>query len=775
MIDPALGISPGTSVTNSLRLLVLRKSTPLFAAMLFVGLALGGLLVGYEPVGGDPDLMYRPIKSELVRALRRGTLPFWSDRFGLGAPLMAESHVAALYPPNWLFYGQLDVPTAYRWLMWLHFVALAGTTYLLARDLHISPWGAAISSVSFTFCGFMAVHVIHEPFYCILPYLPLALWTARRYVATGRRVWQAGLALTLGLQLTLGHFQIQAWTIGLTLILGAGTALIHRGVRSRALGVIGAVFWGLAIAAAQLTLTAELIQYAGHGLPVEKLYEYALAPAQWAQPALPRLFMRESWKTPNEENYWTVRNTSVGEACWYVGTVPLILGIVGLVGIDRARGFSLWKVLIALGIMLAFLPLLEPKWYSYVLQLPVFGHFRAPARYSLLASLGLALLAGAAVDRSMAERRFRTGVGLAAAYGIAALVWGIVWSRFPDVHSSLEEGSVPLSLGMAVVAWGLGLSVLYAWRRGRVGPAALFLLAAGELGLLFFQAPAPWGWSVRSPQSESPILRRLGGEEDVGLIAGVEANNLPVYLGLPPGFPYLGIAAPPPSFILQPMAKVKPADNPEFARWARRFGISHGIYRQWTRPAPGTQVLLVATDPVLDRLCLTSYARAKEVTDRRWRLERYSGAFPAVRLLLRARVVEDWPTLFESLTKEDHADEATYLRGGDPPEGSSPRATRVKLVSWNGSEAVVDHNGTCDMVVRRGYYPGWQFQVNDGPEQPVLQADGGLRAVRLYGAGPSRIRFRYRSAWWLLSAPVSLAAALAALFVLGRSLRQIAT
>ena len=41
-------------------------------ACLAVGAILGGLLVGFEPVGGDPDRIYRPIKAELARALRAG-------------------------------------------------------------------------------------------------------------------------------------------------------------------------------------------------------------------------------------------------------------------------------------------------------------------------------------------------------------------------------------------------------------------------------------------------------------------------------------------------------------------------------------------------------------------------------------------------------------------------------------------------------------------------------------------------------------------------------
>src|SRR3954454_11009432 len=102
-----------------------RETTPGVAACLIVGLMLGGLLVGYEPVGGDPDRIFRPIKAELAAALGEGRVPFWSERLGLGVPLVAESHVAAFYPPNWGLYRVLSVSAAYRVSMWLHCVAIA--------------------------------------------------------------------------------------------------------------------------------------------------------------------------------------------------------------------------------------------------------------------------------------------------------------------------------------------------------------------------------------------------------------------------------------------------------------------------------------------------------------------------------------------------------------------------------------------------------------------------------------------------------------------------
>ena len=57
-----------------------------------------------------------------------------------------------------------------------------------------------------------------------------------------------------------------------------------------------------------------------------------------------------------------------------------------------------------------------PRWwaagYAAFLHLPALGYFRAPARYTLLTSLGLALLAGQGLDRATSPRRFRAAIVL---------------------------------------------------------------------------------------------------------------------------------------------------------------------------------------------------------------------------------------------------------------------------------------------------------------------------------------------------------------------------
>ena len=201
----------------------------MLAAVCVVGIVLSPVLFGYAPLGGDPELMYQPIKVELSRALSAGRLPFWSDRFGLGVPLVAESHVAAFYPPNWVFYRVWDVPTAYRLTMWLHMLGLVAATFVYARGLGIGRVGAALSAVVFALCGFQAIHAVHEPFTHLMLYLPLCLLLADRYATTGRLAWLAGLALAWGAQITLGHFQIQMWTAGLVMAAGGWRALVGAG------------------------------------------------------------------------------------------------------------------------------------------------------------------------------------------------------------------------------------------------------------------------------------------------------------------------------------------------------------------------------------------------------------------------------------------------------------------------------------------------------------------------------------------------------------------
>ena len=737
-----------------------RVQAPLLALVAVVGLSLGGVCVGYVPVGADPDVMYKPIKTELARALARGELPFWTDRLGLGVPLAAESHVAAFYPLNLVAYRLLDVERGYHGIMWLCFLALAATTYAYARELGLSPWGAAVAGLSFTLGSFSAAHAVHEPFFNALPYLPLALIAASRYARGGDAGWLAALALVLGVQVTLGHFQIQALTCLLALTTGTWIVLAEQRPRSRILTLLGGVIWGMGVAAVQLVATSELVGVSGFHRPVQTLAMFSLLPEQWAQPALPRLFM--DFPSGTVDSYWVDRDTSTGEACFYVGTVPLLLAFGGW----RSRTLRPWLWLVPLSLVLACLPLLAPGVFGRLAQLPGFGTFRASARFTLVTTLALSLLAGAGLDRLRAGRAFGADMALAALFGIAAFAFCVAWARRPEVFARLGAERVRTHLAEAALAWTIALAALGLWRGGRAGPWLPFSIAAVELVLLFYHGPVTWGWTGQGA-SQSPILRRLAEEKGVRLVAG-RLDNLPVLVGLTPAYPYIAITPPRPNHIFEWARRSRKLAVPEVGRWFRRIGVTHAVWNG-AQPVVAGTVVAEREDPVLTRLVRKDPGPEPSPL---WRIVRYSGIAPYAVAARREGAASSFDEALAVLSSSDDTDTAYYLPGDRPPSSRWPRARTARVVGTTPDEVVVEHDGACDLVVARTYYPGWLARVNGAGERPVHRANAGLQAVRLDGAGTDRVSFRYRPRYFAASLAISAACALSAACTIGASLAR---
>jgi hypothetical protein len=734
-----------------------RGNFPLLLALGLVGTFLGGLLVGYEPTGGDPDRLYRPLKVELSRALRDGTLPFWCQRLGLGVPLVAESHVAAFYPVNLLFYRLLDVSTAYRLSMWLHYVALVATTYLLGRSIGIAPWGSALASVAFTLCGFQTIHSSHEPFYALMPFLPLALAIAERFLATGRTYWFVCLSLVLGVQWTLGHFQIQTWTTGLVVVFGAWHAVFDRKKWRRSLGALLAAGLGMSLAAIQLGLSwqfAALVNQTGRS--VSELSFYSFPPAHWFELALPRP-VREL-RSGAEDPYWFGQATTGFEAACYIGTIPLICAIAGYCRRPASRTAVLWRLIAPLAFALATMPRWWPEGYAHLLQLPGLGYFRVPARYTLLTSLALSLIAGEGLDRAISTFKFRLGLIASAIFLSVAAIAAWRWSLRPDVHLAATIAGAAAGIGWGILAWAVGLVIVLAWRTKYLGSWAPLVAASIELAILFYAGTTQWGWAIRLPE-ESPVLRQLSREHRLGLIGG-ELGDLPLWVPSGTADPYLGFSHPEINGVMVALQKrllaAESADGSAQAertlvrRWLRRGRVTHLVGHQRVIRSLGEELARLR-DRALDQIV---YRRPDEPVARAWSIVRLDEPFPGAYVASRAQTIADRRKLLERLSLFDDLDCAWFLAEDSVP-GRAP-ARSARLVSWDGTAAVVEHDGPCDLIVSRTFDPGWQARVNDGPEQLVFRVNGGLQAVRLEGTGEDRVTLRYRPPRIALWATVSL-------------------
>ncbi len=733
-----------------------------FAILITAGL-LGGLLTGFEPNGFDPDRMYRPLKAELARSLRAGQLPFWSDRFGVGVPLVAESHLAAFYPPNLLAYRFLQVATAYRLLMWLHGVALSAATYAYGRRLGLSSWGSALASLVFTFCGFQAIHAAHEPFYNLMPYLPVALLLAEIYLGSGRLLWAAALAIVIGAQWTLGHFQIQMWTNGLVVFTGLRRVIAERRPWSRLLVLVVALAWGGAIAAVQLGLSWDLARSVGQtARSFQDLAYYSYPPSHWFEPALPWFF--RGLPFGGDDPYFHSLGTSGLEATFYVGTIPLILAFVGLVGSQRPGGTGPWKFLIPLSFGLATLPRWWPAGYAILLQIPGLGYFRAPARYTLLTSLGLALLAGQGFDQTVSSRRFRTGFALAIAFGLAAIGWGLLLAAKRPVLWSNPIAGLPFGVATALPTWAVSLAVLAIWRSGKVGGWLPILVTVAELGSLYFLGPISWGRPIRLP-GESPVLSEIAASPSVRRVGGV-LDNLPVSAGLATGSPYLGMSLAPMNRFLREIQDRRAPHGPAAALWLRRLGVSQTVWDEPVWFGTGVEQEPGRPDQALDRLVDRLPGKPAK---RSWRIVQHDPPFPEARVALRAFIAADRHALLDYLSTHEAKNEVWFEAADVGSRDLTHRANSARVIGWDGRTGLVEHDGPCDLVLTRAYDPNWLARLGDGPERSVDRADGGLQSIQIDGSGETRVTVRYAPPRFRVYAVVSILASLAALVVLGSS------
>jgi hypothetical protein len=655
-----------------------------------------------------------------------------------------------------VLYRLLDVSTAYRLSMWLHYVALVATTYLLGRSIGIAPWGSALSAVGFTLCGFQTIHSSHEPFYHLMPYLPLALALAERLLATGRTFWFSLLALVLGVQWTLGHFQIQMWTSGLVVLVGVWHAAFDRSKWRRASGTIVAAGLGIALAAIQLGLSwqfAALVNQTGR--TVDELSFYSFPPAHWFELALPRP-IREL-RLGAEDPYWFGQGTTGFEAALYIGTIPLIFALVGYCRRPAGASALLWRLIAPLAFALATMPRWWPEGYARLLDMPGLGYFRVPARYTLLTSLGLALIAGEGCDRAISALRFRLGLVASISFAGCAAVAAWNWSMRPDVHLASTISGAAGGTVWGALAWVLAILCVLAWRTNRLGSWAPLAAASIELGILFHLGTTQWGWSIRFPE-QSPVLKSLAREPNLGLIGG-ELANLPLWIKAGTADPYIGFTHPDITRVLVALQKrllrADPGGAPGEAQtnvlrvWLRRCRVTHLVGHGATPPALGSELRRLR-DSVLDRVV---YRRPDEAAVRMWWIVRLEDPFPEAYVAARASIVLDLRSLMDRLSIHDDLDRAWFL--ADDQIAERPVARAARLVSWDGRAAVVEHDGPCDLTISRTFDPGWLARIDGGPEQPVLRVNGGLQAVRLQSSGRNHVTLRYRPPRLVLWATIS--------------------
>jgi hypothetical protein len=279
--------------------------------------------------------------------------------------------------------------------------------YLLARRLTGSRSGGLVAGLVFGFAPYRIEHAMHLELQWS-QWMPLALWALHRTWSSGR--FTDG-ALT-GLCVLLQFLSCIYYGVFLALFLVLVTPVLWwrhgpaRPTRVVLALVVGALLVAPALVAYAMPYRQSQAQLGGRS-PEEI--------ARWS--ATPSSYLSTPWEN-RLYGSWTWR-LGASEARLFPGTVAIVLALVALWRPGRMVVVYAWGLVCA--VVMSF-GTNTPVYGLALAAIPPLGGLRAPARFAMLATLALAVLAGFGCARLLRNRPqwAQAAVGLVAAIAMTA-------------------------------------------------------------------------------------------------------------------------------------------------------------------------------------------------------------------------------------------------------------------------------------------------------------------------------------------------------------------
>jgi len=563
---PAAGGGLVSHGRGSERLLYL---IPLLLPLLFFAPYLGGHIV---PFGGDIVLLNYPLLTLAAHALRAGYPVLWNPFSGGGYPL-APFSALPFYPPTWLL-ALLPVAAAMDWTYALD-LAIGGLgAYALAARLGVRPAARLVPAIAYPFSGFILAHVLAGHFLEVglMAWFPVALATLhwaldassvsaalRRGVLCGGAFGMLVLANGVSWLIFVGYpLILVAVALSLRVIRAAGRrgeGIAPAALRC-ALALAAAGFVGLLIGAVVLlplqSLVGETLRGSGP-MAFPRLTRTDEPLAGLVLAVAPGLFGSDVTGTywfPNSDAYFQ-------EVYTYLGLPVLALALAGVVAGRRRADIRLYAVLAALALALALGA--QTPLYGLLYHLgPGFDVARTPARWMLVVTLAVAVLAGAGADALLSTGRWSMVDGR----------WKAVVHRPSTIDHRLAPATPLAALAVLLLLGLLGIAVAAALpldharagaaalRGATLGPAlARLLVVAAATALVVLavpQLPRPAGaallaalvtadlWSANAPLihplDPAPYYRNAAvtlvqGREGTGRVWSLD-RAVPLRLGM---------------------------------------------------------------------------------------------------------------------------------------------------------------------------------------------------------------------------------------------------
>lgn len=469
---------------------------------------------------GDTFLYFYPYWSAAADALQNGRLPLWNPDIFMGTPLLANSQMGFFYPLNWPFWLAFNTPVAVKASILLHLLIAGGGAYAAARRaMGVGRWGALLTVVFFALSPYLTAQVEHVNQLQGLAWLPWGI----AIVASDGWSWRkqaVAIAAIFSLQLLAGHTQtafISGVAMGVWNLftpsrsLSLSKAEAGNGTRRfgfdklnrRLFPLIAGGMMALLLTAVQLLPTLELTRFSSRqgGLTVNEVLSFSLPPTALTRALLP------AW------------NQSLFSE--YVAFFPLIILAFALTGAWRwknspANGTSVGVrpaiALVLLGLFLAFGAYNPANWLFA--HLPSFNLFRVPARWLVLYTLGIALLAGRGWELIMNNELGITNnkrqanphsLFIISLSAIALILWNTIVPHLP--FPIPPEAPWEAASAGTMALWGaeLLLIAVFIVGKGRIGTRFIRFTAVFAVFILFLATRSHPYNNLTAPEAYSDL------------------------------------------------------------------------------------------------------------------------------------------------------------------------------------------------------------------------------------------------------------------------------
>lgn len=423
----------------------------------------------------DPNVGYNSYAVGHAAALSwlHGVVPWWNFNEGVGAPLAGSIQSGSFFPLTLM----LALPDGSLWFH-LALELLAGiATYLLLRELRLSPFASAAGAIAFGLNGSIA-WVTNTPANPI-PFLPvLILGVEWAWKATGARRSGGWILLSLGVWLTIvsGFPEVALFNLGL-----AVAWLVFRLLQRRrdALRVVmraalaGGV--GLLLAAPLLNAFVRAYRTGNLGLHQASLASISLPRVGLAQLVSPYVFggIGDS-SVPALKVLW-------GGVGGYTGVALLVLAIGGMFG---ARERLMRMLLAAWAIVFLGYIYDAPVLHPLIEHLPGLAHVAVYRYVTCSVLFCLCVLAAFCLDDLRTTRSRELVRRIAPGMAVVVVVFAIGFFSTPAARHwahqhepTLYWGSLAI-LAVTVAAFAVTTVVGARLGRGRGGSLACVVLGA---------------------------------------------------------------------------------------------------------------------------------------------------------------------------------------------------------------------------------------------------------------------------------------------------------